>query len=95
MQEIFVGGDIYRAGGDEFVAVLTGCTEEDFNKKVGALRAHMDMTSDVSLAVGSHYVASGCDIRTAMRLADENMYRDKKEYYKKHPKNDRRRANRD
>lgn len=55
----------------------------------------MDMSNDVSLAVGSYHVASGCDIRTAMRYADENMYKGKRKYYLKHPKNDRRRANRE
>ena len=29
---------------------------------------------------------SGCDIRDAMRIADENMYKDKDLYYEKHPK---------
>lgn len=87
--------EIYRAGGDEFVVIVTGCAEEVFNKKVQALRSHMDMSNDVSLAIGCYYVSSGCDIRTAMRLADENMYKDKREYYKKHPKNDRRNEKRD
>lgn len=31
------------------------------------------------------------DIRVAMRLADEDMYKDKREYYRRHPENDRRR----
>ena len=87
--------EIYRAGGDEFVVIVTGCAEEVFNKKVQVLRLHMDMSNDVSLAIGCYYVSSGCDIRTAMRLADENMYKDKREYYKKHPKNDRRNEKRD
>lgn len=95
LQEIFVEDEIYRASGDEFVVIVTGCAEEVFNKKVQALRSHMDMSNDVSLAIGCYYVSSGCDIRTAMRLADENMYKDKREYYKKHPKNDRRNEKRD
>jgi len=95
LQEIFVEDEVYRAGGDEFVVIVTNCTKEKFDKKIQALRAHMDMSNDVSLAVGYHYVSSGCDIRTAMRLADENMYVDKREYYKNHPKNDRRLENRD
>lgn len=95
LQEIFVGDEVYRAGGDEFVVIVTNCTKEKFDKKIQALRAHMDMSNDVSLAVGYHYVSSGCDIRTAMRLADENMYVNKREYYKNHPKNDRRLENRD
>ena len=95
LQEIFVEDEIYRAGGDEFVVIVTNCTEEEFYKKAEALRAHMDMSNDVSLAVGCNYVTSGCDIRTAMRVADENMYTDKKEYYKSHPKSDRRSESRD
>lgn len=95
LQEIFVEDEIYRAGGDEFVVIVTNCTEEGFYKKVEALRAHMDMSNDVSLAVGCNYVTSGCDIRTAMRVADENMYTDKKEYYERHPKSDRRSVSRD
>ena len=94
LQEIFVKDEIYRAGGDEYVVIVTDCSEEAFNKKVQALRSHMDMSNDVSLAVGCHYVSSGCDIRTAMRMADENMYTYKKEYYRKHPKNDRRSSKR-
>ena len=95
LQEIFVEDEVYRAGGDEFVVITMDCPKEAFDKKVEALRANMDMSNDVSLAVGSYHVASGCDIRTAMRYADENKYKDKREYYLKHPKNDRRRANRE
>lgn len=90
LQELFDGDEIYRAGGDEFVVLITGCTEEVFAQKVQALRDRAETPQNVSIAVGSYYVTSGCDIRTAMRLADENMYKDKREYYRRHPEYDRR-----
>jgi hypothetical protein len=36
------------------------------------------------MAVGSCFGDSSMDIRTAMHEADEAMYVDKREYYKKH-----------
>lgn len=92
LQEIFKNDEIYRAGGDEFVVLETNCKLDEFNKKVEELRKRADTPQNVSIAVGSYYVSSGCDIRDAMRLADENMYKDKEEYYAKHPKTDRRRT---
>ena len=90
LQEVFAGEDIYRAGGDEFVVLLSGITKEEFEEKIAALRSRSDDNEGVSFAVGAHHVASGCDIRDAMHLADEKMYSDKKEYYEKHPEKKKR-----
>ena len=90
LQEQFIGDEIYRAGGDEFVVLISGCEREAFDQKVNGLRERSDTSQGVSFAVGAYFVDSGCDVRKAMRLADENMYKDKKEYYKRHPENDRR-----
>lgn len=94
LQEVFENDDIYRAGGDEFVVIVTGCSREDFEEKLELLRRRSDLPENVSFAVGSCYVDAGFDIRSAMHLADENMYKDKKEYYLSHPKSDRRRQKR-
>ena len=89
------GFPLHAHRGHEFVAIVTDCSEANINSKVQALRKRMDTPQDVSLAVGSYYVTSGCDIRTALRIADENMYKDKKAYYSKHPEYDRRKQQRD
>ena len=34
---------------------------------------------------GGSYGLSGMDIRDAMRIADEEMYKDKEKYYFEHP----------
>ena len=90
LQELFDGNDIYRAGGDEFVVLLTGCTREALAQKVHELRERSDTPENVCFAVGSYYAEAGFDIRDAMRLADENMYADKKAFYQAHPESDRR-----
>jgi diguanylate cyclase (GGDEF)-like protein len=94
LQEHFHGEGIYRAGGDEFVVIVTGCSRETFEKRVASLKEHSDNPANVCFAVGNCYVESGCDIRKAMRLADENMYQDKEDFYRRHPENDRRKRNR-
>ena len=90
LQEIFEDNDIYRAGGDEFMVIIKGCTKEAFEEKTKALKHRTNMPGQVSFAVGSYYVTSGCDIRDAMRYADENMYKDKSNYYDEHPEKKKR-----
>jgi hypothetical protein len=58
------------------------------------LRALADNTSDVSFAVGTVFCSGEYDVRNAMQMADERMYRDKEEYYRLHPEKDRRNRNR-
>lgn len=85
LEEVFDSGEVYRAGGDEFMMIIEGCTKEDFEKKVSELKRSILDSEEVSFAVGSCYIDSGCDIRKAMRLADEDMYRDKERYYSENP----------
>ena len=85
LQEVFAGEEIYRAGGDEFVIFLFDCDKDRFDKKVEELRSRSDDSTNVSYAVGGHHMELGCDIRDAMRIADEKMYKDKEMYYEQHP----------
>ncbi|MCR5250445.1 MAG: GGDEF domain-containing protein [Lachnospiraceae bacterium] len=85
LQELFAGADIYRAGGDEFVIILSGCDVEEFQKKLQELKDRADVHSDVCFAMGGYFSDDGCDIRDAMHYADEAMYRDKALFYEKHP----------
>ena len=85
LQEVFKGGDIYRAGGDEFMIIVPRCTEQSFNTKVEQLRARASDPGNVSLSVGSVFNSSGLDIRDLLKTADEAMYADKECYYEKWP----------
>lgn len=80
--------EIYRAGGDEFVILCPGITEEKLEHLIRQLRSLADST-DVSFAVGSVYASGDYDIRKVLHTADERMYKDKQEYYRQHPEKDR------
>ena len=85
LQEIFIGDSIYRAGGDEFMIIVSDISESAFSEKISELRTAASDPDSVCFSVGSFYNSSGCDIRDAMRTADEAMYKDKEEYYAKYP----------
>ena len=85
LQEIFIGDEIYRAGGDEFMVIVSGCSEEEFGRKVAKLRERASDPDKVCFSVGCFYNDLHSSIRDAMRIADEAMYKDKEKYYSEHP----------
>lgn len=86
--------EIYRAGGDEFVMICPGIGSDELKRLSEQLRALADSTEDVSFAIGSCFCEGEYDIASAIQLADEDMYRDKEDYYRRHPEKDRRRNRR-
>ena len=86
--------EIYRAGGDEFVVFMPDVTEEVIQQQITQLRALTENTEDVRFAVGSSYCVGEYNICHAMQRADENMYKDKEEFYRQHPEKDRRKRSR-
>ena len=91
LREVFPEEDVFRMGGDEFVAITTDTDRESFEDKVESLRR--DAAADrVSFAIGAHWSDGTEDINTAFHLADELMYADKSAFYKAHPEKNRRRA---
>ena len=84
--------EIYRLGGDEFIILCPDITEEKLVQQVTQLRALADTTEDVSFALGHVYCSGTYDISAAMQEADENMYKDKEEYYRLNPEKNRRRG---
>ena len=77
--------EIYRSGGDEFVVILPECPKKEFDKKVADLRAESGADADVCFAIGADWSDNEADLRRCMHNADEAMYSDKKEFYKKNP----------
>lgn len=72
--------DAYRVGGDEFVAILLDVSREEFARKTEQLRRQMQENS-VDASIGGVWQASTENLEDLLRLADENMYREKKRYY--------------
>ena len=73
--------DAYRVGGDEFVVILLDVSREDFARKTEQLRRQMQENS-VDASIGGVWQASTENLENLLRLADENMYREKKRYYR-------------
>jgi len=82
--DVFKDDEVYRAGGDEFVIIAPSCKETEFNRKVEELRKRSGYDCPVCLAVGSCWCGNGEDLRLAMHLADEAMYKDKFAFYQAH-----------
>lgn len=85
LKNTFPETDVFRAGGDEFVVLAQGMDEKEMKGRVETLRAQADKEEYLHFAVGTAIVKEGGDILAAMHLADERMYADKKEFYKRHP----------
>ncbi len=84
LQEVFIEDNVYRAGGDEFMVIAEG-SKESFDRKLQTLREKASDPDYVCFSFGYCYNDSGMDIRDAMRIADEEMYKDKEKYYFEHP----------
>lgn len=85
LQGVFFDSEVYRAGGDEFMVIVSGTAEEEVNSRIEKLRQQSASVRDLHFAIGVSFGSTGEDILKAMRLADEGMYSDKKQYYDTNP----------
>ncbi len=81
LRELFDARNIYRAGGDEFVVILTDASPEQMEAKARELRSVAGRYPDVSFAIGCGYEVDCREVRRGLALADERMYQDKKRHY--------------
>lgn len=81
LREIFDAEHIFRAGGDEFVVILTGISGEELEKKVRGLRTAQTHYPDLSFAIGCGYTSDCREVRRALADADKRMYEDKRRHY--------------
>lgn len=84
LREVFAVHEIFRAGGDEFVVILTNVTGEELNEKAEKLRKVTEKYDNLVFAIGTAYENDVKDLRLALHNADERMYADKKHYYELH-----------
>lgn len=81
IREVFEEHEIFRIGGDEFLVIVIGKSENEFNDLVSLLRKYSNESVAVKLAIGAVYEDPDFDIRRAMHNADELMYIDKERFY--------------
>ena len=85
LEEVFDVNNIYRAGGDEFTMIVPGASAEDLIEWTKKLREIAVKYNDLSFAIGSCAESDSRNVREALKIADQRMYDDKREYYVKHP----------
>ena len=86
------GVDVFRIGGDEFVAIVVNDSKESFVNKVKSTKALMKQ-KEVSISVGTSFREENCDIEKQLADADMKMYEEKQKFYKS-PENNRRKSKR-
>lgn len=79
--EVFGAESVFRAGGDEYVVIMGGITEEGLREKVAAVREVSKRYGNVSFALGYCAFEKSEDLRLALHIADERMYADKDAHY--------------
>jgi diguanylate cyclase (GGDEF)-like protein len=89
LRDVFAVHEIFRAGGDEFVAIMTDISEDELQEKAAKLRAAAGKYPDLVFAVGVGFADNVTEVRQALCIADEHMYDDKKRYYEQHPEKKR------
>ena len=90
LQNTFIGDEIYRVGGDEFLILLQDTDEEEMRRKIAEMKKKAEMFDNVRFAAGYSLVRPGMDLREALAEADARMYQDKEDYYREHPEMKRR-----
>ena len=90
LQNAFVGDEIYRAGGDEFLVLLPDTSGEKMEEKIRHLRKLAESYGNVCFAIGSSFKEDCRKIGEALQEADEAMYADKRLFYRNHPELDAR-----
>jgi len=69
----------YRIGGDEFIAIMPCCTEDDIKRRIDKFKL-ATIREDISVSVGYAYTDRLDDqnFKSLMEEADKNMYENKK-----------------
>ncbi len=73
--------NIFRIGGDEFVALCTNVSKNDFEEKVINLRRGFEDDKDCDISLGYTWSSGELDIGQQILQADELMYAEKQSYY--------------
>ena len=85
LRSVFAEDEIFRAGGDEFAIIITGITEEELEDRKNRVIEESRKYDNLSFALGGSVEKNSCNVRLALRHADEVMYEDKQRYYKENP----------
>ncbi len=82
IRRVFNDYELFRIGGDEFLALCPGIEEEELEKKAEALKKDL-LENSVTMAVGAVWQKDGRkNIDKLLSESEKRMYEDKEAYYK-------------
>jgi len=81
---------VYRIGGDEYVILCGGSSEEDVKQLIARIKAEVAKTA-YTCSVGYAMKTKGSTIDMLYQLADANLYEEKKLFYEKKGRRGRKR----
>lgn len=73
--------NVFRIGGDEFVALCENVGKEEFRQKVLELRSVFDADRDCDVSIGCSWKEGELNINDQILQADDLMYAEKQSYY--------------
>ena len=91
MREVFQPFEVYRIGGDEYVTICTGVSEEDAYKRAEQLQVETKK-KNTSVSVGVVWKSVVSDFESIAMEADQKMLDAKRAYYSKNGVNRRSRT---
>ena len=95
LKKAFPTGNIYRLGGDEFVVLINGIGQDALEDQVVNLKHYILLSNNCKGAVGYIWTDQVNDIDSKISEADELMYKDKRDFYRKNPTSNRYRFHND
>lgn len=89
--EYFGKKNCFRISGDEFVVIMTEQEQQVFEEQCIAFRERINEEYDCIASIGYAWKEIPKDIESMVRMAENQMYQAKREYYANHPDKERRR----
>lgn len=77
-----IDGLNFRIGGDEFISIIENVTQEKFESIVQDLKERINSYGEVHISLGKAWSDNTTDLESTITSADEDMYVQKKEYYR-------------
>lgn len=77
----FLHDNLFRIGGDEFVALCEDVTKEEFQETVTSLRQEFVNDKDCDVSLGCIWRSGELDVNDLILQADDLMYAEKQSYY--------------
>ena len=78
LKSVFGDEQVYRIGGDEFIAVLTDIAKKDFEEKHNLACIRLGTTASIGVVYKDKM---DTDFDSVLKIADAEMYKQKNDYY--------------